>query len=105
MISAACQTRKVRSVLAPPNLNADAPWKQRFRAPSIAWFGAGQNPGRGLLASNKDGVYQLYAWDTASNRMNQLTDEAAGVFHGSLEIEEQIRHQELMLRFAHRILG
>ena len=25
--------------------------------------------------------------------------------HGSLEIEEQIRHQELMLRFAYRVLG
>ncbi|MCY3778781.1 MAG: prolyl oligopeptidase family serine peptidase [Chloroflexi bacterium] len=75
-------------MLEPPNLNADAPWKQRFRAPSIAWsVRAARNPGRGLLASNKDGVYQLYAWDTASNQMNQLTDEAAGVFQGSISAD------------------
>ena len=53
-------------MLNPLDLSADAPWKKRYRAPAIAGSSrAAQNPARGLIASNKDGVYQLYAWDTS----------------------------------------
>ena len=75
-------------MLNPLNLNDDAPWKQRFRAPSVAWsVRAAQNPRRGLAASNKDGVYQLYAWDTETNHLAQLTHVEAGVFRGSISAD------------------
>ena len=79
-------------MLIPPDLSADALWKKRFRAPSIAWSRlATQNPQRGLAASNKDGVYQLYAWDTETNLLTQLTDEVAGVFNGAISADgEQV---------------
>ena len=64
--------------------SADARWKQRFRAPTIAWSSrAAQNPSRGLVASNKDGVYQLYAWNTETDALTQLTDDPAGVSAGA----------------------
>ncbi len=72
-------------MLKPLNLNADSPWKQRFRAPSIAGSSrAAQNPKRGLMVSNKDGIWQLYAWDTQTDCLTQLTDDPAGVPHGSV---------------------
>lgn len=81
-------TRKAHNVLNPLNLSENAPWKQRFRAPSIAWSRrAARNPHRGLLCSNKDGVYQLYAWDTVSNQLKQLTDEPAGVAGGHISAD------------------
>ena len=75
-------------MLNPLDLSADAPWKKRFRAPSIAGSSrAPQNPARGLVASNKDGVYQLYAWDTATDELRQLTHDPAGVPHGSISAD------------------
>lgn len=74
-------------MLNPLDLSADAPWKKRFRAPALAWsLRASLKPRRGLVASNKDGVYQLYAWDTFSDDLRQLTDEAAGVAHGAISV-------------------
>lgn len=70
------------------NLNDDAPWKKRFRAPSIAWsMLATQNPKRGLVCTNKDGIYQLYAWETDSNQLTQLTDQSAGVVSGIISAD------------------
>jgi len=75
-------------MLNPLDLGADAPWKKRFRAPALAWSArATLNPGRGLVASNKDGVYQLYAWDTETDALRQLTDEAAGVARGAISAD------------------
>ena len=75
-------------MLNPLDLGADAPWKRRFRAPALAWSArATLNPGRGLVASNKDGVYQLYAWDTETDELRQLTDEPAGVAHGAISAD------------------
>lgn len=75
-------------MLKPLDLSADANWKRRYRAPSLAWTRrAARNARRGLAASNKDGVYQLYAWDTDSQSLRQLTDDPAGVFHGSLSAD------------------
>ncbi len=72
----------------PLNLSEDAPWKKRYRAPAIAWSRrATQNPQRGLLASNKDGLYQLYAWQTADNSLRQLTDAPAGVVNGIISAD------------------
>lgn len=75
-------------MLNPLDLSAEAPWKKRFRAPSIAGSSrATLNPQRGLVASNKDGVYQLYAWDKATDNLRQLTDEAAGVVQGAISAD------------------
>lgn len=75
-------------MLNPLDLNTGAPWKQRFRAPAIAGSArAAQNPSRGLVSSNKDGVFQLYAWDTLTDCLTQLTRDPAGVPHGSISAD------------------
>ena len=45
------------------------------------------NPERGLIGSNKDGVYQLYAWDRQSNDLRQVTDQPAGVVGGQISAD------------------
>lgn len=75
-------------MLNPIDRSADARWKQRFRAPYIAWSSrAARNPARGLVASNKDGVYQLYAWNTETDELTQLTDDPAGVGDGAISAD------------------
>ncbi len=64
---------------------SDAPWVQRFRAPTVLWTGlAKAAPTRGLAASNQSGVYQLYAWDVRSGQLRQLTNKPQGVVFGSI---------------------
>ena len=70
------------------DLSADAPWKRRFRAPSVAWSRrAAQNASRGLVCSNQDDVYQLYAWDCDSDELRRLTDNPAGVGAGAISAD------------------
>lgn len=70
------------------NIREDAPWKRRYRAPSIAWSAlATQNKQRGLVCSNKDGIYQLYAWDVPQNTLTQLTRQTAGVVNGMISAD------------------
>lgn len=70
------------------NLSSNAPWKQRFRAASIAWSAiAAQNPSRGLICTNKDGIYQLYAWDVETGNLTQLTNKPAGVVGGMIDAQ------------------
>jgi dienelactone hydrolase/WD40 repeat protein len=69
----------------PLNLAADAPWKRRFRVPTIrSSLIAALNPRRGLVISNRSGVYQLYAWEIESGDLRQLTDHPAGVIFGGI---------------------
>jgi dipeptidyl aminopeptidase/acylaminoacyl peptidase len=79
-------------VLNALDLSTDAPWKRRFRAPSIVWSRrAARNLSRGLVCSNKDGVYQLYAWHCDTGELTQLTDDPAGVSGGSISADgEQV---------------
>ena len=66
-----------------PDLSPEAPWRQRFRATDIPWAKIAQrNPNRGLVCTNKDGIYQLYAWDVSSNGLTQVTHQPAGVTLG-----------------------
>lgn len=70
------------------NVSESAPWKKRYRAPGIAWSTiATQNSQRGLVCTNKDGIYQLYAWETESNTLTQLTDQPAGVVNGMISAD------------------
>jgi hypothetical protein len=66
-------------------LDAKAPWKQRFRAPDVIWNQiAPANPARGLVINNASGTYQLYAWDVPTNTLRQLTDRPEGCLDGVL---------------------
>ncbi|MBI5354774.1 MAG: S9 family peptidase [Chloroflexi bacterium] len=65
------------------NLSPDAIWRQRFLATGILWaVVAQQNPKRGLVCTNKDGIYQLYAWDVTTNELIQVTNQPAGAVSG-----------------------
>lgn len=69
----------------PLNLDINAPWKQRYRATTIAAAQlARQNPVRGLVIGTGSGQYQLYAWALPENRLRQLTGPSAGVYFGTL---------------------
>ena len=66
-------------------LDDNAPWKQRFRAPVVAWTQiARANPTRGLAVTNSSGKYQLYSWDVPSGTLRQLTDWQAGLQYGEI---------------------
>jgi dipeptidyl aminopeptidase/acylaminoacyl peptidase len=72
-------------MLAEPQLDANARWRQRFRAPDVVWSRlAPANPARGLAITNTSGQYQLYAWDVPSGTLRQLTDRPTGTPFGEL---------------------
>jgi len=72
----------------PLDTSQDAPWKRRFRAASIAWSRlADNNRTRGLVCTNKDGIYQLYGWDVASGTLTQLTNQPAGIGSGMISAD------------------
>ena len=64
----------------------EAPWKQRFRAERILWSTpAEERPDRGLVATNRSGRYQLYAWEVPAGKIRQLTDRPEGVLFGFID--------------------
>jgi dipeptidyl aminopeptidase/acylaminoacyl peptidase len=66
-------------------LDENARWKRRFRAPVVVWTRiAFANPTRGLAITNASGKYQLYAWDVPTGTLRQLTDRSTGVLFGEL---------------------
>jgi dipeptidyl aminopeptidase/acylaminoacyl peptidase len=70
------------------DLSPEANWRKRFRASSIAWARvAPLNPQRGLVCTNRDGIYQLYAWDVPSGELVQVTHQPAGVTGGMLSAD------------------
>lgn len=69
--------------MKPLDLHPDAPWRKRFYATEIRWaVTAEQNPSHGLVCTNKDGIYQLYAWQVATGELVQVTHQPAGVLWG-----------------------
>ena len=71
-----------------PDTRPAAAWKQRFRAASIEWAQiAANNPACGLVCSNKDGIYQLYAWDVATGVLTQLTHQPTGLTNGTISAD------------------
>ena len=69
--------------MKPLDLSPEANWRKRFLATDIFWaVTAKQNPKRGLVCTNKDGIYQLYAWDVSSGELVQVTHQPAGVLTG-----------------------
>ncbi len=70
---------------ARPQTDPNAPWKQRFRAPVVAWTQvAPLRRERGLAASNRSGLYQLYSWNVPTGELRQLTDRPEGIIMGSI---------------------
>ncbi len=66
-------------------LEEQSPWKQRFRALSVANSQiAKANPQRGLAVSDESGKHQLYAWDVPSGSLRRLTDRPTGISSGAL---------------------
>src|SRR5688500_6289098 len=67
-------------MLKAPQLENSAEWKERFRAPLIAWTQiANLNHDRGLVCSDKSGIYQLYAWNIPTGELTRLTDRPTGI--------------------------
>jgi dipeptidyl aminopeptidase/acylaminoacyl peptidase len=63
----------------------DVPWKQRFRASRLLMSQlAKANPERGIVSSNTEGIFQLYAWDVASGNLIRRTDDPSGKAGGYL---------------------
>jgi dipeptidyl aminopeptidase/acylaminoacyl peptidase len=69
--------------MAVSRASGTAPWVERFRAPTIPWTAlAKAAPMRGLVSSNKAGLYQLYSWDRTTGDLRQLTHVAEGIARG-----------------------
>jgi dipeptidyl aminopeptidase/acylaminoacyl peptidase len=69
--------------MKPLNLDENAPWKQRFRAPSILYsLPARRNPQRGMVVTDQSGMYQLYAWETETGKLRQITHQPTGLWLG-----------------------
>ena len=67
------------------DLSPEAIWRKRFLATEVLWAAvAQQNPKRGLVCTNKDGIYQLYAWDIPTGELTQVTNQPAGVLLGTI---------------------
>src|SRR5919106_7011408 len=70
----------------PATTDVEAPWKQRFRVERILWSAlAEERPDRGLVAVNRSGRYQLYAWQVPTAELRQLTDRPEGVLSGFID--------------------
>ncbi|MCG8914705.1 prolyl oligopeptidase family serine peptidase [Actinokineospora sp. PR83] len=64
---------------------AEARWRARFHAarvslPDWAW----QAPDRTVYASNASGVWEIYAWDRATDTHRQVTDRPNGTLHATV---------------------
>ena len=71
--------------MKPLDLHPEADWRKRFRTADIFWaITAALNPQHGLVCTNKDGIYQLYAWDVATGKLQQVTYQSAGVITGMI---------------------
>jgi dipeptidyl aminopeptidase/acylaminoacyl peptidase len=71
--------------MKPLDLAPDAPWRQRFRAPSYLYYMRAElAPERGVVVYNPEGVYQFFAWDVPTNRLRQMTHRPEGFAQGIL---------------------
>ena len=60
-------------------LEENALWKQRFRAPAVVVSQiAFLEPTKGILADRRNGTMQWYAWDVPSNGLRQITHTPGG---------------------------
>ncbi len=72
-------------MLKEPLLNDNAPWKERFRAPTVLGATLAEKaPTRGLAVTRTGGAYQLHAWDVPTGALTPLTDHPEGKLFGTL---------------------
>jgi dipeptidyl aminopeptidase/acylaminoacyl peptidase len=57
-------------------------WKQRYGGAPLRVRVARHNPERGLVVTDRDGKYELYAWNVPSGELRQLTDRPLGTLWG-----------------------
>ena len=61
--------------MKPLDLSPEATWRKRFTLPVVPMSQlAGRNKSRGLVTSNKSGVFQLHAWNVETGETHQITD-------------------------------
>ncbi len=73
-------------MLKEPQLDAHAPWEQRFRAPVVLYSRlAKAAPHRGLVVTNKPGRYQIHAWDVPTGELRQVTSDPTGKIFGYVQ--------------------
>ncbi|WP_086829930.1 prolyl oligopeptidase family serine peptidase [Allokutzneria sp. NRRL B-24872] len=64
---------------------AEARWTERFTARRTSLPGWAEDaPDRNLYVSNASGVWEVYAWDRATDTHRQVTDRPNGTYHGTL---------------------
>jgi dipeptidyl aminopeptidase/acylaminoacyl peptidase len=62
-----------------------APWKQRYHAPSITYSKiAAKASERGFLVTNRDGLYQIYSWDTGTGTLERRTNRPEGLISADI---------------------
>jgi dipeptidyl aminopeptidase/acylaminoacyl peptidase len=65
--------------------DAEARWRERFTAARVSlpnW--ARDEPNRNIYISNASGVFEIYAWDRATNTHRQVTDRPNGTYNGAI---------------------
>ncbi|CAF4026296.1 unnamed protein product [Adineta steineri] len=72
-----------------PITDENAPWKQRFRLFLSRGYLARCNYERGLVVSNKSGIYQLYSWNVSNGELRQLTQHTTGKEKGMISSDGQ----------------
>lgn len=74
--------------LKPLDTTENAPWKAFYRLPQVQISQlASINKERGVVLSNKDGVYQQYAWHLPTNELRQITDFPTGKQRGYISAD------------------
>ena len=71
-------------MLKEPQIDENAPWKERYRIPVAFGRVACLAPERGLVASDMSGVFQLYSWNVLTGARSQLTNRPEGVRRGTI---------------------
>jgi len=64
-------------------MDAMPTWEQRYRAPKMSlphWSRTA--PERTVFTSSASGVWQIHAWDVATDARRQVSDHPVGVLHG-----------------------
>lgn len=74
---------KEDAVIKPIDLSKNALWKQRMQAAFIYDAHVARlNPACGLVVHAKSGSFQIYAWDTGSGELLQLTKHSSNLLNG-----------------------
>ena len=63
-------------------------WKKRYLASDIRWAAvASHNPQRGLVSTNLNGSYQLFAWDVPTGNLRQITNNPIAIANGEISAD------------------